>query len=99
MGQAERAFGDGAWQSVLAGETAHMHVVSVFNDNVWIGGESTRLYHSADNGNTWNVVALPEKKGNDHVFIHVRFKTAKAGTVDAADGTEWTTADGGVTWN
>lgn len=99
MGQAERAFGDGAWQAVLPGETARMHVVSVFNDNVWIGGENTRVYHSADNGSTWNVVVLSEKNGSDHVISHVRFKTAKAGTVEAADGTEWTTADGGATWH
>lgn len=97
-GHAERAVGDGAWETVLPGETARMHVVSVFNDNVWIGGENTRLYHSVDNGATWIAVILPEKNGNGQVISHVQFETAKRGTVEAADGTQWTTDDGGLTW-
>jgi hypothetical protein len=97
-GHAERSFGDGDWQPVLANESARMRVVSVFESEVWVGGENARLYHSSDNGNTWNIVPLPVKNGDEPVIVHIRFQTPQAGTVEAADGTSWTTADGGATW-
>jgi len=98
-GQVERSFGDQVWQVVLPNEKTPMHVVSVFNGDVWIGGENSRLYHSTDNGFTWNLVALPEKDGLEHAIAHIRFQTIQAGTVEAADGVTWATADGGVSWN
>ena len=98
-GHAERSFGDGAWQPVLANESARMRVVSVFDAEVWVGGENARLYHSSDNGNTWTVVPLPMKNGNEPIIVHIRFKTPRTGMVEAADGASWTTSDGGVNWN
>jgi hypothetical protein len=98
-GQAERSFGNEVWQAVLPNESSRMRVVSVFNRDVWIGGENTRLYHSADNGTTWNLVTLPEKDGRDHAIAHIRFQTSQAGAVEAVDGVTWTTADGGISWN
>jgi photosystem II stability/assembly factor-like uncharacterized protein len=76
-----------------------MRVVSVFDAEVWVGGENARLYHSSDNGNTWTVVPLPMKNGNEPIIVHIRFKTPRTGTVEAADGASWTTSDGGVNWN
>lgn len=98
-GQVERAFGEGAWQPVLANESAKMRVVSVFETQVWVGGENTRLYRSSDNGSTWSAISLPLKNNKDHEIIHIRFQTPQAGTVEASDGTAWTTTDGGATWN
>jgi hypothetical protein len=97
-GQAERAYGDGAWQAVLPQEQSKMRVVSVFDREVWIGGENSRLYHSTDNGATWKPVALPEKNGREHSIVHIHFQTAQAGTVESDDGIAWTTSDGGGTW-
>jgi hypothetical protein len=99
LGQAERSFGNEAWQAVLSNESSKMHVVSVFNGDVWIGGENTRLYHSVDNGSTWVLVALPQRDGREHVIAHIRFQTSQAGTVEAEDGVTWTTDDGGISWN
>jgi photosystem II stability/assembly factor-like uncharacterized protein len=99
MGRVERSFGDGAWQPVLASEGTKMRVVSVFDEEIWVGGENARLYHSSDNGNTWSMVPLPIKNGAAPTIVHIRFQTLRAGTVEAADGTSWTTDDGGVTWN
>ena len=99
IGQPERSLGDEEWKVVLPDEKARMRVVSVFDGSVWIGGENTRLYRSPDNGFTWNQVALPQKKGSDHVIAHIRFQTSQTGTVEAADGVTWTTADGGTSWN
>jgi len=98
MGQAERSFGNGTWQPVLPNESARMLVVSVFDSQVWVGGEHTRLYRSADNGNTWILAPLPMKNGLEHEIVHIRFETQASGVVEASDGTSWTTTDGGVSW-
>jgi hypothetical protein len=97
-GQAERSFGDGAWQAVLPNESSRMRVISVFSGEVWIGGENSRLYHSSDNGATWKLIALPSKDGPLHSIAHIHFQTLQSGTVEAEDGTFWTTADGGSAW-
>jgi hypothetical protein len=97
-GQPERSFGDGAWQAVLPQEQSKMRVVSVFDGEVWIGGENSRLYRSTDNGATWNLVALPDKDGRVHSIAHIHFLTAHSGTVESDDGAAWTTLDGGSTW-
>jgi len=99
MGQVERSFGDDVWQGVLPQEQSKMRVVSVFAGDVWIGGEHSRLYHSADNGTTWKLIALPSKDVRDHSIAHIHFQTAQSGTVESDDGTVWTTSDGGTTWN
>jgi hypothetical protein len=99
IGQPERSFGDGAWQSVLPQEQSKMRVVSVFGSEVWIGSENARLYHSTDNGATWKLIALPGKDGRSHTIAHIHFQTAQSGTVEAEDGTLWTTSNGGATWN
>ena len=98
-GQVERSFAGGAWEAVLPNEQSKMTVVSVFDENVWVGGENTRVYHSADGGSTWKRIFLPEKNSADHTIAHIRFSTSRAGTVEAADGSSWTTANGGATWN
>jgi len=97
-GQAVRSFGDGAWQAVLPEEQSRMRVISVFSGEVWIGGENSRLYHSTDNGATWKLIALPGKDGRAHSIAHIHFQTLQSGTVEAEDGTVWTTSDGGSTW-
>jgi hypothetical protein len=98
-GQPERSFADAAWQPVLPDEKSKMRVISVFNADVWIGGDNARLYHSTDNGVTWKQVTLPQKNGGAQAITHIRFQTAQSGKVEAADGTNWTTADSGITWN
>jgi hypothetical protein len=98
-GKVERSFGDGIWQAVLPDEKSKMRVVSVFNRDVWIGGENSRLYRSADSGATWSLVSLPKKNGSEHTIMHVRFRSSRIGAVEATDGTSWTTADGGASWN
>jgi len=97
-GAAERAIGAGAWQKVLPDESAKMRVVLVLNADVWVGGENTHLYLSVDNGNTWNAITLPAKGGSDHAIVHISFKTQQTGTVEADDGTSWSTTDGGASW-
>jgi hypothetical protein len=98
QGRAERSYGDGAWQPVLPLEQAKMRVVSVFDGEVWIGGDHARLYHSTDNGATWSLIALPDKDSREHSIAHIHFQSAQSGTIEAEDGTAWTTINGGSTW-
>ena len=98
-GQAEHSISDGGWQTVLENEKLKMRVVTVVGNEVWIGGEALHLFHSSDNGTTWNVVSLPGKTSGEHAITHVLFQSPQVGTVDADDGTSWSTLDSGKTWN
>jgi hypothetical protein len=98
LGQAERAYGEGAWQAVLPLEQSKMRVVSVLDSEVWIGGENSRLYRSTDNGATWTLIVLPERDGREHAIAHIRFQSVWVGTVESNDGTVWITMDGGNNW-
>jgi photosystem II stability/assembly factor-like uncharacterized protein len=95
-GQAERSYGGGAWQVALREEK--MHVVAVFGSEVWTGGENQRLFHSLDDGTTWNSVTLPRREGREPTITHIRFQTPQDGTVEAEGGSSWITTDGGKTW-
>ena len=86
------------WQPVMPDERAKIRVVSVFGSNVWLGGESLRLYHSRDDGTTWHLVQLPNKDIRAHDVTHIRFQSEQAGTVEADDGTLWSTVNGGQSW-
>jgi hypothetical protein len=99
QGQPERSFGDGAWKPVLPGEKSKMHVLSIANGEVWVGGDDELVYRSRDVGASWQLVMLPPKGSGPQAIIHIRFEAPHAGTIEAADGTAWTTNDGGNTWN
>jgi hypothetical protein len=98
QGRLERTFASGRWEPVLASEPGRMHVVSVVAATVWAGGENDALYRSQDEGVSWQKIALPQKNGIQHVIAHIRFENATTGTIEAQDGTRWTTSDGGATW-
>jgi photosystem II stability/assembly factor-like uncharacterized protein len=98
QGQVQRSMNGGEWQPALVDEKAKMRVVSVLNGEVWVGGENMRLYRSVDNGGSWNPVTLPEKDSGSRVITQIHFQTGQAVTVEAEDGTSWSTSDGGKTW-
>ncbi len=97
-GQAERSFDNEPWRPVLPDDKTKIHVVEVSGSEVWLGGEHKRLYRSDDGGLTWRLVPLPIKGPAAHVITHIRFESVQAATVEADDGTQWTTSDGGQTW-
>ncbi len=98
LGQPERSFGYGPWEQVLPNNSPKIRVLSSYAGEVWLGGEKSNVLRSFDNGTTWRVVPLPEKNGKDHSIAHIRFDSAELITIEAADGTEWSSADGGETW-
>jgi Putative zinc-finger len=97
-GRAERSSGDGTWQAVLPEDHTRMTVISVSGDDVWLGGEKLRLFHSSDNGATWQFQQLPSRNGIASPMTHIRFQDVQKGVVEAADGARWSTLDGGRTW-
>ncbi len=98
LGQPERAFGSGPWEQVLPNKSPKMRVLSIYAGEVWVGGEKSTVMRSFDNGTTWRVVPLPEKNGKDHAIAHIRFENAETVMIEAADGAEWSSTDGGETW-
>ena len=98
LGQPERSYGNGQWEQVLPNKSPKMRVLSVYEGEVWVGGEQSAVMRSFDDGTTWRVVSLPEKNGKDHVIAHIRFDSAEAITIEAVDGTAWSSVDGGETW-
>lgn len=96
-GEVERAIADGPWQTVLA--TPKMRVILVAGADVWAGGDDLRLLRSADNGNTWTPVTLPAKSAATHSIVHIVAQSPASLTVEADDGTVWTSTDGGATWH
>lgn len=99
QGQVERSFGGDTWQIVLGGASPKIRVLSMAGGEVWAGGEETRVYRSADNGNTWTAIVLPQKNATDHVIVHIHFDPPQQIRIEAADGTCWLSSDGGATWN
>jgi hypothetical protein len=97
-GHLESSYGQGPWEPVAVASLTKVNVVAVIGGAVWVGGENDALYLSHDRGLTWQGVPLPEKDGRGHTLAHIRFENALSGTVEAADGTKWATADGGTSW-
>jgi photosystem II stability/assembly factor-like uncharacterized protein len=95
QGQPERAFIEGQWQPVPPSDSARMRVVSESAGEVWVGGEKSQVFRSFDNGTSWRLVSLPEKNGTAHAIAHIQFDSAHEVTIEATDGTKWTTTDGG----
>lgn len=97
-GKPERAIGAGKWEPVALLQTGRMLAIATIGSQVWTGGENTELFRSADNGETWAPVTLPQKGGGAHTIVHIRLGAAGEITVAAKDGTAWTSTDGGATW-
>jgi hypothetical protein len=98
-GQLERSSGDSSWRVVLGGNGQSVRVVSVAGEDVWAGGDNGRVYRSADSGQTWTTVVLPEKNGANQKIAHIRLESPREIRIEAVDGTTWVSADGGATWN
>jgi hypothetical protein len=73
--------------------------VSAAGLEVWAGGSGGTLYHSADGGNSWTMVA-PMAAGTILVgdIIGIEFTDPQHGRVTTSSAEVWTTADGGQTW-
>jgi hypothetical protein len=99
-GQLQRSFDAGkTWEPVPVVERAKFTALSALGPDVWAGGAAGVLYHSADNGTHWTLVK-PSVEGvvlaADITGLH--FTDPQHGALTTADGHEWSTADGGRSW-
>ena len=88
------------WTRVLADHSAPFRVVSVVGDHVWVGGSGGALFHSRDEGQNWEEVALTTPNGRETTtIVSIQFDDAQHGTVSTDSGTRCSTTDGGGSWS
>ena len=97
-GQVERSVDGTTWETAMPGNRVKMHAVWVSGRDVWIGGDGLSLFRSGDEGATWQRITLPNKDRGAHTIQHIRFQSERLGMVQAADGAQWNTVDGGQSW-
>ena len=96
-GHLEHSTAEG-WSRVLAGQSATFRVVSVVGNHVWVGGSGAALFHSHDEGQSWDQVALTSPSRETATIVSIQFDDAQHGTVTTDSGTRCITTDGGGTW-
>ena len=94
-GRIERSVDAGAsWQAQPSGVSVTLAAASAPSDTVcWAVGARGVVVRTVD-GSNWNPVTTPVEID----LIFVRASSEDAATVRAADGTEYSTSDGGKTW-
>ncbi len=98
-GHLERSKAANQWARVLDDQPVTFRVVSVVANDVWAGGNSGTLFHSADRGRHWNKVSLAANSTRETgAIVSIRFEDSQRGVVTTDGGTRWTTTDGGLTW-
>ncbi len=99
-GALQRSLNSGrTWQNVAIANQPSFRFVSALGPEVWAGGNAGVLYHSADSGQNWTRIE-PAVSGQKLTadITHIEFSDALNGSVTAANGEVWTTADGGQSW-
>ncbi len=99
-GLPQRSFDSGAtWEEIAVDHSGGFRALSVVGQDVWVGGATGLLYHSADSGLHWIRVVPSAGGGQLQADIsRIEFTDALHGRVTTADGANWTTSDGGKTW-
>ncbi|HWF48005.1 MAG TPA: YCF48-related protein [Bryobacteraceae bacterium] len=91
--------GGRTWQSIHVSDYARFYALSANGPNVWVGGTSSALFHSADDGLHWTPVIVGdgevrlsgtitgiEDLGGNSIRLKVQSEVA------------WVTSDGGLHW-
>lgn len=98
-----RVTSDGTLQHFLPGrwETAAsvsgtFLTVSAVGDDVWAAGKNLALYHSKDNGASWERQTLPGLNSGD--ILHIEFTSKFTGVLKTSSGAAFSTHDGGKNW-
>lgn len=95
-GKLQRSADQLSWQTVEVAAGVSFRSLARTGSQLWAGGSGGALYHSSDNGASWQRVALPGLSAADTVS-HIDFPTPLNGSVASQSG-RWSTTDGGRTW-
>jgi photosynthesis system II assembly factor YCF48-like protein/putative zinc finger protein len=85
----------GRWENA-AGISGAFLTVSAVGDDVWVAGKNLALYHSRDNGASWERETLPGLNSGD--ILHIEFTSALNGVLKTSSGAAFSTHDGGKSW-
>jgi hypothetical protein len=100
QGVVQRSLDSGkTWQPVPVAQNVVFRAISATGSEIWAGGNGGALFHSKDSGGTWSRIepaAAGQKLQAD--ITRIDFTDPRNGTVSAANGEIWATADGGATW-
>lgn len=80
------------WHAIRIDTEATLLSLSVSGSEIWTGGESGTLFHSADNGLHWNQIAVPSKDSITAI------RTEGANLILKTKSGDWLSSDGGQTW-
>jgi hypothetical protein len=98
-GAVERSPDGKTWEKVEIDAGVSFRAISSNGGDLWAGGTSGALFHSADAGRTWSRVKVGyEGMWASDAIIAVNFASPRNGFVSTASGAVWTTEDGGRTW-
>jgi hypothetical protein len=99
-GQLEHSIDSGkTWQPMAVADNATFRALSANGPDLWVGGASGLLYHSADAGGHWTRVK-PAAGGTNLTadIAAIEFTDARRGKITASNGEVWLTEDAGQTW-
>jgi hypothetical protein len=98
-GHVEHSTIQGTWTRTLGSQPATFRVVATIGNDVWTGGGNGALFHTSDNGETWNKVTVSANGQSENgAIVSIHFNTAQQGSVISDSGATWTTTDGGQSW-
>lgn len=99
-GEIQRSLDHGkTWVSSQPASGVVFRAIASVGEKVWAAGNGGVLYHSADSGLTWT--RLTVKTGGKDLqddFTAIEFSDAVHGHLKTGAGADFTTSDGGQTW-
>jgi hypothetical protein len=81
-------------QTIKVADNVRFRAVASIRSEVWAGGPGGALYHSSDNGATWNAVSFLSTQD----IVAIAFRNSREGTITVASGEHYVTRDGGQSW-
>jgi hypothetical protein len=90
----------GTWQTVPVANNVIFRALAANDSDIWVGGSSGALYHSADDGHHWTrITPLADGKPLTADIVKLEFTGAWRGSLTTDTHETWVTNDGGATWH
>jgi photosystem II stability/assembly factor-like uncharacterized protein len=87
--------GGKTFEEVRVAQGVKFEAVAARGLDVWAGGTSGALFHSADGGTTWTRLDVG---GNTETIVGIQVCDVLHLTITLTTGEQWTTEDGGQHW-